>query len=147
MNLVRISQGYWEVLALCDDTWNCPVLEELVRLESGNKNEQGLAKKMRALLDKTANRATGPDYHNDQISKDLRDDVLEFKRPQARGPKLRVLYFYGQRKCVVTTFCFLKRDKTADRLIDDTVAVRKRYFQEVGLKRVVIRSIKETVYG
>lgn len=125
MVLYRISQGVWEVLAVCDDVGNCGVLDELMRLEGGNRQEEGLATKMRYLLEQwVPNQVQGPQTHNKNISKHLSGKIFEFKKGQKKGPKIRVLWFYGHRKQVICTSCFLKTDKVPILLIDEAEDLR-----------------------
>ena len=96
MVLYPISSGIWEVYAVCDDNGNCAVLDELVRLEGGNKTDKSLAAKMRHLLEQwVPTRMDGPRTHNENISKKLADNIFEFKKGQKKGPKIRVFWFYG----------------------------------------------------
>ncbi|MCH9003846.1 MAG: type II toxin-antitoxin system RelE/ParE family toxin [Proteobacteria bacterium] len=95
------------------------MLDELLRLEAGNKQEKGLANKMFALLKQwVPGRMQGPQTHNENISKHLSGKVYEFKKGQKKGPKIRVLWFYGNRRQVICTACFLKTNKVPQSLID-----------------------------
>jgi hypothetical protein len=142
MKLIRISGGLWHVFAVVDETGCCNVLDVLMSLDEGNRDEQGLASKMRALLeDWIPNQPNGPQTHNENISKLLRDKIYEFKRGQKKGPKIRVLWFYGDRRQVICTSCFLKTDKVPQNLIDNAMDLKTEF--EGDLKNGKIRIVGE----
>ena len=139
MQLIPIGTGLWGVYAIVDETDACNVIECLIDLEAGNKQEAGLAKRMRRRLEmEIPHRLRGPNYQNNQISRFLRDNIYEFKRDQNRGPGLRVLWFFGRKKEVICTTAFLKTDKTPQNEIDNAVVLREQYFIDLDAGRIEI---------
>lgn len=132
MILYRISHGLWDVYAICDAGGRCEVLEDLLDLKAGNRQQAGMAMKMLNLLqDWVPHQPQGPRTHNTNISKHLSGNVFEFKRGQKKGPKIRVLYFYGNRKEVICTKCFLKGQRMVPKsFIDDAESMRNRFLKD-----------------
>lgn len=133
MVLYRISHGLWDVFAICDSDGNCQVLDMLVALGSGAKADASLSIKMTQLLKEwVPGRSDGPRTHNENIAKKLQGYVLEFKRGAKKGPKIRVLWFYGQSKQVICTYCFLKTNEVKQKDIKNTEDLRKAYFKDLA---------------
>lgn len=131
MVLYRISHGLWEVFAVCDSDGNSQVMDALVTLQNGTKAQASLSKKMRQLLEQwIPNQPQGPRTHNTNISKKLTDNIFEFKKGAKKGPKIRVLWFYGEGKRVMCTFCFLKTNEIKKKDLDDAEEIRKVYYKD-----------------
>ena len=133
MLLYRISHGLWEVFAVCDSDGNSQVMDTLVTLQNGTKAQASLAVKMRQLLEKwVPSQPQGPQTHNTNISKKLTDNIFEFKKGAKKGPKIRVLWFYGDGKRVVCTICFLKTNEIKQKDLDDAEDIRKEYYKDLA---------------
>lgn len=101
MKLRRISkEGAWQVLAVSTDRGDCPLLDFLHRLSAETPSH---VDGMLALLNRVGNH--GPP-RNVQLSHQLRGDIYEF----IKG-RIRILYFYGQRRIVVCTHGLVKKSQ------------------------------------
>jgi phage-related protein len=119
MRILQLGRGTWTVQAICTDDGECPVMNLL--MQSGKPGLRLLADLQQTVP------ARGPG-HNEQFSKYLRDDILEFRQPTSRGGTPRVLYFYDAGRVVVCTGGELKKsNKTSDALIDQAIELRERY--------------------
>ena len=141
MRLVRIAKNQWDVLAACDEALACQVLDFLA-----NAASEADARKMFVLLeDRVAGH--GPPSNNENMSKYLRDDIFEFKRGPKRGPKLRVLWFYGgsgRRRTVICSIALLKDTGAIPPAeIDRSIAVRDRYLKDEEDGRLEIIKIED----
>jgi phage-related protein len=102
MKLKTVLAGDWQVLAVCTERGDCPLLDFLAGLE-GRLARDGW--RMLKLLDRVA--AQGPP-RNTEISHQLASGIWEF----IQG-RLRVLWFYDDGKLVICSHGFLKkRQKT-----------------------------------
>jgi len=117
MQLVRIKRVVWDVLAIADGRGRT-VWDEL------SEDPDRHAQRMRALIQHTV--INGPP-HDDRKSKNLRDDIFEFRTGPKKGPKLRVFYFYDAGKVVICTHLVWKREAVPEE-VDKAVAWKRRYF-------------------
>lgn len=117
MRLKRVRSGRWEVLAVCTDRGDCPILEALDGIAPNLLKD---AQRMLALFDHVSR--DGPP-RNTEISCPLGNGIYEFRR----GP-LRTLWFYGAGRIVVCSHMFVKKtNKTPKKEIHRAAAWRKRY--------------------
>lgn len=100
MRLRRVRRGRWEVLAVCSDRGDCPVLEFLAGL-GGKLAKQ--REQMLALLSQVAE--DGPP-RNVERSHKIAGDVWELLRGD-----LRILWFYGEGRIVVLAVGFVKQSQ------------------------------------
>ncbi len=139
MILYPVSQGIWDVFAVCDKDGNSQVMDTLVGLQTGTKAEASLGTKMRQLLEKwVPAQLNGPQTHNTNIAKKLTDHIFEFKKGAKRGPKIRVLWFYGHGKQVICTYCFRKTDRIRKTDLDNAQDLRTRFFADLATGKISI---------
>lgn len=118
---------------MVDHKDKCQVLDELITLRNGNRSEVKLAEKMMYVLEqRVPGNPQGPMGMNSEASKHLSGHVYEFRRGQNFGPKIRVLYFYGDGKSVICTHCFLKRDRTPQEKISQAESLRDSFLEDLG---------------
>jgi len=123
MKIQKISQDKWAIYACADDDETCPVIEFLTEM-----HDQKNARKMLALLKERAP-IIGLIF-NENISKQLRDDIYEYKVGHKKGTKLRVLYFTDAGRIIVCTSAFEKTSKTREDLIDEAVELKNQYIRD-----------------
>lgn len=100
MRLRRVRRGRWELLAVCPDRGDCPVLEFLVGLSGKLARQQ---EQMLALLSQVAE--DGPP-RNVERSHKIAGDIWELLRGD-----LRTLWFYGEGRIVVLAVGFVKKSQ------------------------------------
>lgn len=133
MILYPVSQGIWDVFSVCDEDGNSQVMDKLVELQGGSKAEESLGTKMRHLLEKwVPAQINGPQTHNTNIAKKLTDDIFEFKKGAKKGPKIRVLWFYGEGKQVICTYCFTKTNKIRKTDLNKADDLRTEFFKDLA---------------
>lgn len=119
MRLEIVRGGCWQVLAVCTERGDCPLLEFLSGLEGVLTAD---ALRMLKLLDRVADH--GPP-RNAEVSHQVGEAVWEL----IQG-RLRVLWFYDVGRVVVCSHGFLKRSqKTPAREVDLARANRARYLR------------------
>lgn len=138
MILLPISKGTWSVYAVCEDEDTCNVMDTLESLGTGNKDQKSLAKKMLHLLREWISaQPQGPQTSNENISEHLSGDVYEFKKGKKRGPKIRVLYFYGDGKEVICSVCVVKKEEKIDKkYIDQTDKLCEQFKKDLAADEI-----------
>ncbi len=117
MKLRKVRAGNWQVLAICTDRGNCPLLEFLAGLEGGIDKD---GRRMLRLLDRVASQ--GPP-RNTEISHQLGPGLWEF----IQG-RLRVLWFYDEGRLVICSHGFVKkRQKTPPAELERAEEAQRRY--------------------
>lgn len=133
IELVRIRRIAWDVLAC----------EQVLDFLAGEMDAscRALADGMLALLRRRVP-VTGPP--GGELSSDVGDDILEFRKQPKKGPKLRVLFFYDAGRIVVCTNAFLKAGrKLPPEEKRRAVAIRHRYFEAKARGTIRIKDIEE----
>jgi phage-related protein len=119
MRLEVVRSGCWQVLAVCTERGQCPLLEFLDGLEG---SLAGDSRRMLALLARVADQ--GPS-RNVEVSHQVGGALWEL----IQG-RLRVLWFYDVGRVVVCSHGFVKRtQKTPARELDLARASRARYLR------------------
>lgn len=119
MRLEVVRSGCWQVLAVCTERGQCPLLEFLGGLEG---SLAGDGRRMLALLARVADQ--GPP-RNAEASHQVGGGLWEL----IQG-RLRVLWFYDVGRVVVCSHGFIKRtQKTPARELDLARASRARYLR------------------
>lgn len=119
MRLRVVRKGRWQVLAVCRDRGDCPLLEFLAELAPNLDKDR---RRLLALFDRIEQQ--GPP-HNVEVSHQVGDGLWEF----IRG-RLRVLWFYDADQVVVATHGFVKKSqKTPRSEIDRADECRAAYRQ------------------
>ncbi len=122
MRLRRVRSGGWQVLAVCTDRGDCPLLQFLAEIEGGLARD---GRRMLKLLDRVADH--GPP-RNTEISHQLGPGLWEF----IQG-RVRVLWFYDEGKLVICSHGFVKkRQKTPATEIERAQEYRRQYFLAKG---------------
>ncbi len=117
MKLRIVRTGDWQVLAVCIERGDCPLLDFLAGLE-GKLARDG--RRMLKLLDRVATQ--GPP-RNTELSHQLAFGIWEF----IQG-RLRVLWFYDEGKLVICSHGFVKkRQKTPAGEIERAQENQRRY--------------------
>ncbi len=117
MKVRRIRAGGWQVLAVCTDRGDCPLLEFLAGLEGGVAKD---GRRMLKLLDRVAGH--GPP-RNTEISHQLGPGLWEF----IQG-RLRILRFYDEGKLVICSHGFVKKSrKTPAAELEKAQTAQRRY--------------------
>lgn len=118
MKLQVVRKGQWQVLAVCTDRSDCPLLDFLSGLEGGLVKD-GL--RMLRLLERVA--AQGPP-RNTEISHQLGSGLWEL----IQG-RLRVLWFYDEGKLIICSHGFVKKQqKTPLRELERAQEHQRQYF-------------------
>lgn len=139
MIIYPISAGIWDVYAVADADGNCQVMAALVELQNGSRAEASLGTKMRQLLENwLPSRVNGPQTHNLNIAKKLTENIYEFKKGAKKGPKIRVLWFYGNGKQVICTLCFLKTNKVERKDLKNAEDLRTKFFKDFAVGNIAI---------
>ena len=135
MRLVLLGRRKWTVYVVCSERGDCPVLDTLS--QCGNAG-------VRLLSDLREYVPThGPGF-NEEFSKALRDHILEFRQPTARGGTPRVLYFYARNHVIVCAVALLKKGgKIPNALIEEAIALRERYLQARDRNELLIDGIDD----
>ena len=122
MRLVRIACLYWDVLAVLDGRGRCRVLDYIDGLGANYAAaKRGLIRVLRIELPQN-----GPPAHNAELCKSLGGGIFELRR-QPKGQKLRVLFFYDDRRRIVCTNAFSKAETTPQAEIELARELRERY--------------------
>ena len=122
MRLVRIGWGVWEVLGVLDSRGRCQVLDFLDQLGPN----YGAARRAMLVFLKSRLPEDGPPVGNVQLCKPLGDGLFELRR-QPKGEKLRVVFFYDERRRIVCTNAFCKAETTPRTELALARALKKRY--------------------
>lgn len=139
MNLLRIGAKRWSVL-----------ITEQVLAELSN---WGSAKEPKAAMVSLLTKSVplyGPQEDNPTICKVLRGTggLAEFRKGERRGPKVRVLWFYGDsdRTVVVCARAFVKTfEKTPLEEIGAAQFVRSSYLEALRRKAVTVEEASHLV--
>ncbi len=122
MRLVRIACLYWDVLAVLDGRGRCRVLDYIDGLGANYAAaKRGLIRVLRVELPQN-----GPPAHNAELCKSLGGGIFELRR-QPKGQKLRVLFFYDDRRRIVCTNAFSKAETTPQAEVELARELRERY--------------------
>lgn len=119
MKLERVRTGDWQILAVCTDRGDCPLLEFLAGLEGQ------LARDGRRMLRLLARVASKGAPRNTQISHQLDSGIWEF----IQG-RIRVLWFYDQGRMIICSHGFVKkRQRTPADELERARGARRRYLE------------------
>ena len=121
MKLLRLAQGRWEVLALCDGRGQCQVFDFLADLKG---SYEAAARSMTVLLLQTIPKYGPP--RSEPRCKALGGGLYELRK-QPKGKKLRVVWFYGGGAVIVCTAAFKKAERTPPGEIDRARLHQERY--------------------
>lgn len=117
MRLQRVRGGEWQVLAVCTDRGDCPLLEFLTGLEGGLVKD---GRRTLKLLDRVA--LHGPARSTD-ISHQLGPGLWEFSQG-----RIRIFWFYDEGRLVVCSQGFVKkRQKIPASEIERAQEYQRRY--------------------
>ena len=131
--MVRIRKARWDVLAK-------PEVLDFLR-DGVDRSYQYVADKMFALL---ARRVPKDGPPRGELSEDIGDDILEFRRQPRKGKKLRVLYFYDEGHVIVCVRAFQKgKKKTPPAEKERAIEARKAYFDAKNRREITIAPMKE----
>lgn len=100
MRLKRVKEGKWTILAACKPRGDCPLLDDLTKLEGDLHRDQ---QKLLALLDRVSEYGIPKNTEKSRPIKSS-DGLFEF-----REGRIRVLWFYGEHREIVCSHMFLKR--------------------------------------
>ncbi len=132
MKLLEIARIEWAVLGVLDHREHCQILEFLDQLDP-SYNVVRLA--MLDILRKKVPQY-GPDpLMKTDMAKPLSEGLFEFRKQPRKGPKLRVIWFYGsgrvgQKQRVVCAKAFLKDTKrTPDSELVNSKALKDEYLR------------------
>ena len=128
MRLLRVREGVWTILAVCDSRGLCPLQDFLGGFDAGAGVEE---RKMLALLDRTSKHGTPS---NKEKFSPLRNDIWEFKTT-----KYRALCFFDANRVIVCTNGFEKNQrKTPPGEIERAMRERQRYIEAKSLGAIEI---------
>ena len=129
MKLLRVRRAGWQILAICAERGDCPLLEFLAGLE-GRMARDG--RRMLRLLDRTA--VAGPPRNTD-ISHQLAAGIWQF----IQG-RVRVLWFYDEGRRIICSHGFVKRSReTPAREIRRARDSRRHYLRDKMVGRIEVR--------
>jgi phage-related protein len=132
VRLVRVGWEIWEVLAVCDHRGRCQVLEFLLAFKmSSPAAVLGMLALIRHDLP-----AVGPPK-GEPLCKSLGNGIYELRK-QPKGPKLRVLWFYGTGPVIILTSAFVKAERTPQIRIEQSRLLRKQYLSAVARREIEI---------
>jgi phage-related protein len=139
MQVVRLKAGArWTVYALCDPDGDCPLLHFITELEN-----RRLAGKILADLQDLAANYSPQQWHAMEFSKDLGNDVYEFRWPQKRGGTPRVFWFYQPGRIIVCTHGINKKGKLSQKEIDSAAEIKALYEAAAKAKSLVIVDVDD----
>jgi len=125
MILHQISSDLWTVLACGKGDDEIPLLDFL-QDESKSKKDK---LKILTLL-KTFVPTRGVPNSPHKVSP-LRGKIFEFKAGPIKGPKVRVLFFYDNKKLIICTHGFIKKTKkTPPNEIEKAIQIKIEYFND-----------------
>ena len=120
MNLLLVSKGFYTVYAVAKSREHCELLEFLGGVDQTLQKDSD---RMLALLGRVA--MEGPP-RNTEISHQIKGKLFEF----IQG-RLRVLWFYDERRLIICTGGFVKKGrKTPRREIDHAFRLMDDYFED-----------------
>jgi phage-related protein len=130
MRLLHIADypGRWTVLAIENEKGESPW--RWLEGAGDNKRSRGLATKMRARIREHIPRYGPPEhpFHGTRLKGT--DGIAELRVGPKKGPKLRVLYFFGRKQReIILTDAFWKATDTAPEDIARAEKARRAYFQ------------------
>lgn len=140
MNLVRLAQHRWEVLAVLDARERCEVLEFLL---TPGESYRVAAQSMLHLLFEAIPKGGPPKA--EPLCKSLGDGLYELRK-QPKGKKVRVVWFYGGGTVVVCAVAFTKAERTPRAKLAQARILRERYQEARAAGELRVVGIEETIW-
>lgn len=128
MRLRVVRRGWWQILAVCRERGDCPLLEFLTRLPPNLRKD---GRRVQALFDRIQHK--GPP-HNVELSHRLTDNLWEL----VRG-RLRVVWFYDEGRLILITHGFVKKSQKTPRIeIEKAEASRTAYLRAKRTRALIV---------
>ena len=128
MILRTVSSGLYRVLAACTGRGDCELLSFLNEMEGPVARD---AIRIANLLDRTAKE--GPSRRT-EVSHQIEGEIYEF----IQG-RLRVLWFYDERRIIVCSHGFIKKTKKIPRReLHRAKDTHRRYFEDKAKGKITI---------
>ncbi|MEJ2367973.1 MAG: type II toxin-antitoxin system RelE/ParE family toxin [Acidobacteriota bacterium] len=140
MELERIGrQGApFEVLAICTNRGDCPVLDFLSGMDSSDAH---LRNRMLSFLRERV--AKGGPPRNREVCRALENGICEFKK----GP-VRIFWFWDDGQLIICTHAYRKKSRKAPRReIEKAKLLREQYEDAKRKNALIVRESQEEGHG